>query len=185
MVLPKTIVYNDENAPDWLHVIKEDSELDFTLEITIEAWDRIRFNMVNIEGLFVDLNKAVVDAGLTASDVATLAAFLRFTANKITLIMDGTGSDTIEIAFPPGVVVGSVIKADTGESVPFFFNTARNSAVINVTFASEVTLELLVRSIQVTLNNAVSTITTILIVSAVLDIIFKQFGEIITEVKKV
>ncbi|MEM4167717.1 MAG: hypothetical protein QXW98_04680 [Candidatus Caldarchaeum sp.] len=180
---PKSVVYDDTNKPDWLAVIKENDANPFSLTLTLEDWNRIRFDETNIEGLLVDLNRAVVDAGLSAADVASLLAFMRFTAQRVVLTLNGTGTDNIEIIMPPGVVVSRVVKPD-GTELPFFFNTIRNSVVITVTFASEVQIEMLVRSIQVTLNSAVQTITTIMVLTSVLNIMFNQMGELMREVRE-
>jgi hypothetical protein len=181
---PKTITYDDTNKPDWLAVIKENNEDPFQLTLTIENWDRIRFDEVNIEGLLVDLPKALADTGLTVADVNALITFLRFTAPKITLVLNGTGTDVIEIILPPGLTIADVVKAGTGEKIPFFFNTARNSVVVTVTFASVVEIELLVRSIQNVLNQAVQTIVSVLVTTSVLQVIFTQLGDIMREVRE-
>ena len=182
---PKTVTYDDTNRPDWLVVIKEDPDTAFRLDITVEDWSRIRFTETNIEGLLVDLNRAITDTGLSVADVNALISFLRFTANKVTVVLDGTGTDTIEIVLPPGLTVADVLKAGTNERIPFFFNTARNSVVMNVTFASEVTIDILVRSIQVTLNSAVQSIVNIMVVTTVLRVIFEQLGGLMQEVRQV
>jgi hypothetical protein len=181
---PKTVMYNDTNKPDWIAVIKEDETNPFQLTLTIEDWSRMRFDEVNIEGLLVDLPKAITDTGLTVADVNALITFLRFTAPKITLVLNGTGTDIIEIILPPGLTVADVVKAGTGEKIPFFFNIARNSIVMTVTFASVVEIELLVRSIQNVLNQAVQTIVTILVTTSVLQVIFTQLGDIMKEVRE-
>jgi hypothetical protein len=181
---PKTVTYDDTNKPDWLAVIKENNTDPFQLTLTIEDWSRIRFDEVNIEGLLVDLPKAITDTGLTVADVNALITFLRFTAPKITLVLNGTGTDVIEIILPPGLTVADVVKATTGEKIPFFFNTARNSVVVTVTFASVVEIELLVRSIQNVLNQAVQTIVSVLVTTSVLQVIFTQLGEIMKEVRE-
>jgi hypothetical protein len=180
---PVSVSYGPDNAPEWIGVIPEDPDAPWGLTITLESWDRIKFVETNIEGLLVDLPKAVTDAGLSVSDVQVLIAFIRFTAPKLTLILDGTGTDTIEIILPPGVSVFDVRKA-TGESVPFFFNAARNSVVMTVTFASVVEIELLVASIQNIINRAVATISSVITLTSVLSIIFQEFGKIMQEVRQ-
>jgi hypothetical protein len=180
---PVSVSYFPDNAPEWLGVIPEDPDSPWSLTITLESYDRIKFTEVNIEGLLVDLPKAVTDTGLSVSDVQALIAFIRFTAPKLTLILDGTGTDTIEIILPPGVSVFDVRKV-TGESVPFFFNAARNSVVMTVTFASVVEIELLVASIQSILNRAVVTISSVVVVASVLSIIFQELGKIMQEVRQ-
>jgi hypothetical protein len=180
---PVSVSYGPDNAPEWLGVIPEDPNSPWGLTITLESWDRIKFVETNIEGLLVDLPKAITDAGLSVADVQALIAFIRFTAPKLTLILDGTGTDTIEIILPPGVSVFDVRKV-TGESVPFFFNTARNSVVITVTFESIVEIELLIASIQNILNRAVTTIMSVVVVASVLNIIFQELGKVVQEVRK-
>jgi len=183
MGLPVTVTYTDINRPDWIAVIKEDPETDFRLEITLETYDRIRFVTSNIEGLLIDLPKAITDTGLSVSDVQAIIAFMRFTAPKLTLIVDGTGVDVYEIILPPGLSVIDVRKA-TGESVPFFFNMARNSIVFMVAFSSVETIELLVASITNVLNRAIQTITTVMITASVLQKIFGELSTILREVRE-
>lgn len=183
MQFPVSVSYGPANAPAWIGVIPEDPNSPWSLTITLESYDRIKFTEVNIQGLLVDLPKAITDTGLSVSDVQALIAFIRFTAPKLTLILDGTGTDTIEIILPPGVSVFDVRKV-TGESVPFFFNAARNSVVMTVTFASIVEIELLVASIQNILNRAVTTISSVVVVTSVLSIIFQELGKIMQEVRQ-
>jgi len=183
MALPVTVTYSDANKPDWMAVIKENTGLDFSLEITLETYDRIKFVTSNIEGLLIDLPKAISNMGLSVSDVQAIIAFIRFTAPKLTLILDGTGVDNYEIILPPGLSVIEVRKA-TGESVPFFFNTARNSIVFTVQFSSSETIELLVASITNVLNRALQSITTVMVLTSVLQIIFGELGKIVQEVRE-
>lgn len=181
---PVHVQYTDESMPAWMAVLKENAENPFTLTITMEDWNKIRFDEDNIEALLVDLQSAILDAGLTVSDIYTFATFLRFTAPEITLILNGTGTDTIEIILPAGVTVRDVINAGTGLSVPFFYNRARNSVVITITFSSEVELKILVGAIISTLNSAVQSISGVIITASVLNIIFSELGKIIKEVRE-
>jgi len=183
MALPVTITYSDANKPDWITVIKEDTALDFSLQLTLETYDQIKFVTSNIEGLLIDLPKAIADTGLSVSDVQAIIAFIRFTAPKLTLILDGTGVDNYEIILPPGLSVIQVRKA-TGELVPFFYNAARNSVVFTVQFSSTETIELLVASISNILNRAVQSITTVMVVTSVMQVIFKELGKITQEVRQ-
>ena len=180
---PVSVSYGPANVPEWIAVIPEDPDVPWSLTVTLENWDRIRFDEVNIEGLYVDLPRAISDTGLTVSDVQALIAFIRFTAPRLTLVLNGTGVDNIEIVLPPGLSVFEVRKA-TGELVPFVFNAARNSVVITVEFASVVELELLVASIQNTLNRAVQSITSVLVTASVLNVIFNEVGKLLREVRE-
>jgi len=181
---PVTITYTRDNTPEWIAVLPEDINLDYTIQITLETYDRIRFSLTNIEGLLIDLQKAISDMGLSVADVYAIISFLRFTAPRITLIVDGTGVDTYEIILPPGLSVAQVINATTGQTVPFFTNTARNSIVFTVEFASTVEIQLLVSSIVSTLNRAVSSITTVLLLSGVLQVVISEVGKLISEVRE-
>lgn len=180
---PKTVVYDDTNKPEWITLIKENNADPFGLELTMEDWNKIAMRLTNIEGLLVNLERAVADTGLTATDIMSLISFLRFTARNIILTLDGAGTDSIEILMPPGIVISEVRKI-TGERVPFFFNQARNSIVVTVQYASPVVVEMLVRSIQTTLNTAVTSITSIMVVSAVLQTVAKAISEVAQEVRK-
>ena len=183
MPLPVTITYTDENVPEWIAVIKEIPENPFSLQITLETYDNIKFVTSNIESLLIDLPKAIQDTGLSVSDVQAIIAFLRFTAQKLTITIDGTGSDTYEIILPPGVSVINVRKV-TGESIPFFFNIARNSVVFTVQFASVEVVEILVSSITNMLNRALSSIVTVILVASVLQTVFRELGSVFEEVRR-
>jgi hypothetical protein len=182
MPLPATVTYNETNLPQWVYVIPEGPG-GFTIEITLETYDRIRFRLVNIEGLLIDLNKAILDMGLTVADVQAIIAFLRFTAPRITLIVDGTGVDTYEIILPPGLTVSQVINATTGQLVPFIMNTARNSVVFTVEFASTLEIQMVVASVTNVLNRAVASISTVMILSGVLQVVFRELNTIMEEVR--
>jgi hypothetical protein len=183
VTFPVSITYSDANKPSWLGVIKEDPSADFQLTITLESYDRMRFDEVNIEGLLVDLPKAITDTGLTVADVNAIIAFIRFTAPRITLVINGTGVDNFEIILPPGVTVSQVVKA-TGEQVPFFYNYARNSVVFTVEFHSIEEIQLLVASISSVLNKAVVAISGAMITMSVLQIILREMGAIAEEVRR-
>jgi len=182
MGLPVTVVYTDANRPGWMAVLKENPDMDFRLEITIETYDRIKFVTSNIEGILIDLPSAITDTGLSVTDVQAIIAFIRFTAPKLTLIVDGTGVDLYEIILPPGVSVVDVRTA-AGESIPFFFNYARNSIVFTVAFHSIETIELLVASVTNILNRAVQTIVTVMLTVSILQKIFAELGGILQEVR--
>lgn len=180
---PVSVTYNDDNRPDWMAVIKEDEGSPFQLTLTLESWDRIRLDETNIEGLLVDLSRAVTDAGLTVSDINALMTFLRVTAPRVTLVLNGTGTDLIEIIMPPGVMVRDVVRAD-GVRIPFTLNMARNSVSIVVTFSSIVEVQLFIQSLQVGLNVAVNTIAQTMIATAVLSKIIEEVGKIVQEVRE-
>jgi hypothetical protein len=180
---PVSITYSDANKPSWLGVIKEDPSADFQLTITLESYDRMRFDEVNIEGLLVDLPKAITDTGLTVADVNAIIAFIRFTAPRLTLVINGTGVDNFEIILPPGVTVSQVVKA-TGEQIPFFYNVARNSVVFTVEFHSIEEIQLLVASISSVLNRAVVAISGVMITLSVLQMIIRQMSSIAEEVRR-
>jgi hypothetical protein len=183
MPLPVTVTYSDANKPDWIAVIKENPDLDFTLQITLETYSSIKFVTSNIEGLLIDLPKAIADTGLSVADVQAIIAFIRFTAPKLTLTLDGTGIDNYEIILPPGLSVIQVRKA-TGERIPFFFNMARNSVVFTVVFSSTEVIELLVASVTNMLNRALQSITTVMVLTSVLQTIFGELGKIVQEVRQ-
>jgi hypothetical protein len=183
VTFPVSVTYSDANRPSWLAVIKEDSSADFQLTITLESYDRIRFDETNIEGLLVDLPSAIADTGLTVADVNAIIAFIRFTAPRLTLVINGTGVDNYEIILPPGVTVSQVVKA-TGEQVPFFYNMARNSVVFTVEFHSIEEIQLLVASVSNILNKAVQAIASVMITLSVLQIIIKQMASITEEVRR-
>ncbi|MDW8086295.1 MAG: hypothetical protein RMI45_08700 [Ignisphaera sp.] len=183
VILPKTISYTDENKPDWIAVIKEDEEQSFLLEITIKSMNELEFRTSNVEGLLIDLQKAIISTGMTVTDAYAIIGFIRFTARNILLTVDGTGIDIYEIILPPGLSVTEVRKV-TGEPIPFFFNMARNSVVFTVQFASPVTVEIIVSSITNLLNRTVQTITTIMIISSVFNYIVKEMREVIEEVRR-
>jgi hypothetical protein len=183
VTFPVSITYSDENRPSWLAVVKENPDQPFQLTITLESYDRIRFDEVNIEGLLVDLPKAIADTGLTVADVNAIIAFIRFTAPRITLVINGTGVDNFEIILPPGVTVSQVVKA-TGELIPFFYNVARNSVVFTVEFHSVEEIHLLVASISNVLNKAVIAISGVMITLSVLQAIIKQMASIVEEVRR-
>ena len=183
VTFPVTVTYSDANKPSWLAVIKENPDQPFQLTITLESYDRIRFDEVNIEGLLVDLPKAITDTGLTVADVNAIIAFIRFTAPRITIIANGTGVDLFEIVLPPGVTVSQVVKA-TGEPIPFFFNYARNSVVFNVEFHSVEEIQLLVASVSNVLNKAVVAISGVMITLSVLQMIIREMYSITEEVRR-
>ena len=180
---PKTITYTDTNAPEWITVMKENTANPFSIQITIKSWNELEFITSNVEAVLIDLQKAIQDTGLSVQDVYALIGFIRFTARNIILTVDGTGIDLYEIILPPGLSVTQVRKA-TGELVPFFFNAARNSVVFNVEFHSVETIYLVVGSIQNLLNSTIQTISTIMIVTGVLNIVMKEFGKILEEVRE-
>jgi hypothetical protein len=182
MPLPATVTYDETNLPQWVYVIPEGPG-GFTIEITLETYDRIKFRLVNIEGLLIDLNKAILDTGLTVADVQAIIAFLRFTAPRITLIVDGTGVDTYEIILPPGLTVSQVINATTGQPVPFIMNAARNSVVFTVEFASTLEIQMVVASVTNVLNRAVASISTVMILSGVLQVVLRELNTIMEEVR--
>jgi len=179
---PKSVVYSDDNKPDWMAVIKENAENPFRLTITWQDYGTIRFDTENIEGLLVDLQKALVDTGMTVSDAYAIMNFIRFSASKVTLIVSGTGTDSYEIILPAGLTVADVRTA-AGERVPFFFNMARNSVVFTVTFHSEETIELFVGSITNILNRMLQAIATVMITIGVLNQVIVQLKSAIQEVK--
>jgi hypothetical protein len=183
VTFPVSVTYSDANKPSWIGVIKEDPSADFQLTITLESYNRISFNETNIEGLLVDLPKAITDTGLSVADVNAIIAFIRFTAPRLTLVINGTGVDNYEIILPPGVTVSQVVKA-TGEQVPFFFNVARNSVVFTVTFHSTEEIQLLVASVSSMLNKAVVSISGVMITMSVLQIIIRQMASITEEVRR-
>lgn len=171
MVFPKTIVYNDANKPDWMTVIKEDEGAGFTFELVIEAQNKLRFNTTNIAGILVDLQKALVDTGLTVGDINTIISFLRFSTNKIALTVAGTGTDVYEIVLPIGLSISEIRKA-TGEIVPFSINMDRNSVIFAVTFSSEVTLELLLKNVNTMISSSLMNILQMALIINVFSYIY-------------
>jgi hypothetical protein len=183
MALPVTVTYTTETLPEWMAVVPEAPENPVSITITLETYDKLRIATTNIEGLLVDLQKAITDTGLSVADVYAIISFLRFSAPKLTLIIDGTGTDFYEVVLPPGLTAIDVRKA-TGESVPFFYNVARNSIAFTVTFASTETLEVFLGSIQNLLNRSLSAIVTAMVTIGVLGQVIKQLGEITREVRE-
>ena len=161
---PASVTYSDANKPDWLTVIKENPDADFSLKLTIEGYDRIRLDEENVEGLLVDLPRAFQDTGLSASDVNALIAFMRFSAPRVTLALNGTGVDVIEIVLPAGVQVSRIINLATGEEVDFNYNEARNSVITVVQFSSEVELQLILSNVTNIMSQAVNMIVSIMMV---------------------
>lgn len=182
---PKSITYNDENKPDWMYVIKENDEQPFQLVLTLESWDRISLDETNIEGLHIDLNKAISDALISAYDINAIITFLRISSQKVTFVINGTGTDLISIVLPPGITVRDVVRSD-GFRIPFtIFIIDGNIAVsFVVTFSSIVEIDMFIRSVQYSLNTAVNVIAQTLIVSSVLSEIVKSIGEIVREVRE-
>lgn len=168
---PVSVTYSDANKPDWIRVIKEDPESDFSLTITLENYDRIRFDEENIEGLYVDLPSAFSGAGLTVSDVNALIAFMRFSAPRVTVVLNGTGFLVFELVLPSGVSVYQIIDAATGQPVDFNFNELRNSVITVVHFSSPVELQLVVSNVVNIMSQAVNIIITIMITMQVIKII--------------
>ncbi|MEM1542950.1 MAG: hypothetical protein QXV82_10005 [Ignisphaera sp.] len=181
MPLPATVTYNDANTPTWIIPIKENSANPYTLTITLESMDTISINETNLEAVKIDLQKAITDTGLSVADVNTIITFIRFTAPRVTVKIEGTGTTIFEIVMPPGVKVLDVVETATGRKVPFSFNEASNSVIFTVTFASIVELQILVSNIQTTLNTAVQAIVTVLVTTATIRIIMQSIREI-TEV---
>jgi len=179
---PKVVEYSDANKPDWISVIKEDPEQDFSLKITIEDYNRLRFDEVNIEGLLVDLQKALTDTGLSVSDVNAIIAFIRFSAPRIYLTLNGTGVDNIEIILPTGVTVADVRKAD-GTPVPFVFNPIRNSVVITVEFHSIEEIEIIVGNVTNILNQGLNAIVSLMILFGVMRFILEEIYSLPTEIQ--
>lgn len=179
---PKTIQYTDDNKPDWLVVIKDNPENPFTLTLTWQSYDTIRLDEENIEGLLMDLQQALTSTGLTVSDVYAIMNFIRFATTKITLVVNGTGTDNYEIILPAGLTVIDVRTA-AGESIPFFFNYARNSVVFTVTFHSVETIELITGSITNILNRTIQTIVTVMLTFSILTQVINQLREALQEVR--
>ena len=180
---PKTVEYTDTNKPAWMAVIKENDANPFLLRLTWEGYNRIKLEETNIEALLVDLQQALLDAGMTVADAYAIMNFIRFTADRVILTVDGTGTDNFEIILPAGLTVIDVRKA-TGESVPFFFNHARNSVVFTVTFASVETIEMFVGSISNLLNRSLQIMTTVMLTAGVITRIIGLLRETLQEVAR-
>ena len=168
---PVSVTYSDANKPDWIKVIKEDPEADFSLTITLESYDRIRFDEENIEGLYVDLPSAFSGMGLTVSDVNALIAFMRFSAPRVTVILNGTGFLVFELVLPQGVSVYQIIDAATGQPVHFNYNELRNSVITVVHFSSPVELQLVLSNVVNIMSQAVNIIISIMITMQVIRMI--------------
>ena len=168
---PVTVSYSDANKPDWIKVIKEDPDADFSLTITLESYDKIRFDEENVEGLYVDLPSAFSGMGLTVSDVNALIAFMRFSSPRVTVVLNGTGFLVFELVLPQGVSVYQIIDAATGQPVDFNFNELRNSVITVVQFSSPVELQLLVSNVVNIMSQAVNIIISIMITMQVIRMI--------------
>ena len=179
---PVSVTYSDANKPDWIRVIKEDPEQDFSLKITLEGYDRLRFDEENIEGLYVDLPSAFSGVGLTVSDVNALMAFMRFSSPRVTVVLNGTGYLVLELVLPQGVGVYQIINAATGEAVDFNYNELRNSVITVVQFSSEVELQLIVSNVVNIMSQAVNMIITIMITMQVIRIIIDFVARLPREV---
>lgn len=179
MPLPATVTYSDANTPSWIVPIKEDPASPYTLTITLEALDRISISETNLEAVKIDLQKAIADTGLSAADVNTIVTFIRFTAPRVTVKVEGTGITIFEIVMPPGVKVLDVVEAATGRKIPFNFNEASNSVIFTVVFTSVVELQILVSNIQTTLNTAVQAIAMVLLTTAAIRIIMQSVREVV------
>ena len=179
---PVSVTYSDANKPDWIKVIKEDPEADFSLTITLESYDRIRFDEENIEGLYVDLPSAFSGMGLTVSDVNALIAFMRFSAPRVTVVLNGTGFLVFELVLPQGVSVYQIIDAATGQPVDFNYNELRNSVITVVHFSSPVELQLVVSNVVNIMSQAVSIIINIMITMQAIKMIFEFMASLPREV---
>jgi len=179
---PVSVTYSDANKPDWIKVIKEDPEADFSLTITLESYDRIRFDEENIEGLYVDLPSAFSGMGLTVSDVNALIAFMRFSAPRVTVVLNGTGFLVFELVLPQGVSVYQIIDAATGQPVDFNYNELRNSVITVVHFSSPVELQLVVSNVVNIMSQAVSIIINIMITMQAIKMIFELMAGLPREV---
>ena len=179
---PVSVTYSDANKPDWIKVIKEDPEADFSLTITLESYDRIRFDEENVEGLYVDLPSAFSGMGLTVSDVNALIAFMRFSAPRVTVILNGTGFLVFELVLPQGVSVYQIIDAATGQPVDFNFNELKNSVITVVHFSSPVELQLVVSNVVNIMSQAVSIIINIMITMQAIKMIFELMAGLPREV---
>ena len=179
---PVSVEYSDANKPDWLTVIKEDPEQDFSLKITLEGYDRIRFDEQNVEGLYVDLPQAFSGVGLSVSDVNALIAFLRLSAPRVTVILNGTGFLVFELVLPQGVSVYQIIDAATGQPVDFNYNELRNSVITVVHFSSPVELQLIVSNVVNIMSQAVNIIISIMITMQVIKMIMDFMASLPREV---
>ena len=179
---PVSVTYSDANKPDWIKVIKEDPEQDFSLKLTLESYDRIRFDEQNIEGLYVDLPSAFSGVGLTVSDVNALIAFMRFSSPRVTVVLNGENFLVFELVLPQGVGVYQIIDAATGRPVDFNYNELRNSVITVVHFSSEVELQLIVSNVVNIMSQAVNMIITIMITMQAIKLIIDFVARLPREV---
>jgi hypothetical protein len=62
-------------------------------------------------------------------------------------------------------------------------NAARNSVVFTVEFASTLEIQMVVASVTNVLNRAVASISTVMILSGVLQVVFRELNTIMEEVR--